>query len=95
MAKLSPHPPAPSPNLGEGEPDSEPLSLGRGAPEVFQSPSPSLGEGFRVRAKLRLRRSFRSTEGAFAKPCPKTHFPTGNYTNTQTGRFMGLNNLIG
>lgn len=35
----SPHPPIPSPILGEGE------------PETPQSPSPALGEGFRVRAR--------------------------------------------
>ncbi|MGL5196847.1 MAG: hypothetical protein ACRC8Y_24925, partial [Chroococcales cyanobacterium] len=37
--RSDPHPPTPSPKMGEGEPDSK-----------IQSPSPILGEGFRVRA---------------------------------------------
>jgi hypothetical protein len=37
MKRKNPHPPAPSPFLGEGEPE--------------RSPSPFLGEGFRARAK--------------------------------------------
>ncbi len=37
MKRKNPHPPAPSPFLGEGEPQS--------------CPSPFLGEGFRARAK--------------------------------------------
>jgi hypothetical protein len=36
LLQIRPHPPVPSPKMGEGEPD--------------QSPSPALGEGFRVRA---------------------------------------------